>query len=201
VSLPAQPLRVYFVGCESSGKTTLARWVAHRYGLPLVTEVARSVLAEMEIKLDVLRADIDLTNDFQSRVFKRQILAEQDQPGAFVSDRAFDNLAYAAQHSTVLSDVIKSVAAREYMRWVSGGIVLFVRPQRELIRDDGVRAGLNWDAVLRIDGMIKLMLEQFEIPYLPLDTPSMQERVRTVEFVMKLAAPALTPRRKAKRNA
>jgi hypothetical protein len=136
----------------------------------------------MEIKLDVLRADIDLTNDFQSRVFKRQILAEQDQPGAFVSDRAFDNLAYAAQHSTVLSDVIKSVAAREYMRWVSGGIVLFVRPQRELIRDDGVRAGLNWDAVLRIDGMIKLMLEQFEIPYLPLDTPSMQERVRTVEF-------------------
>lgn len=201
MSLPAQPLRVYFVGCESSGKTTLARWVAHRYGLPLVTEVARSVLAEMEIKLDVLRADIDLTNDFQSRVFKRQILAERDQPGAFVSDRAFDNLAYAAQHSTVLSDVIKSVEAREYMRWVSGGIVLFVRPQRELIRDDGVRAGLNWDAVLRIDGMIKLMLEQFEIPYLPLDTPSMQERVRTVEFVMKLAAPALTPRRKVKRNA
>lgn len=197
MSLPAQPLRVYFVGCESSGKTTLARWVAHRYGLPLVTEVARSVLAEMEIKLDVLRADIDLTNDFQSRVFKRQILAERDQPGAFVSDRAFDNLAYAAQHSTVLSDVIKSAEAREYMRWVSGGIVLFVRPQRELIRDDGVRAGLNWDAVLRIDGMIKLMLEQFEIPYLPLDTPSMQERVRTVEFVMKLAAPALTPRRKS----
>lgn len=197
MSLPAQPLRVYFVGCESSGKTTLARWVAYRYGLPLVTEVARSVLAEMEIKLDVLRADIDLTNDFQSRVFKRQILAERDQPGAFVSDRAFDNLAYAAQHSTVLSDVIKSAEAREYMRWVSGGIVLFVRPQRELIRDDGVRAGLNWDAVLRIDGMIKLMLEQFEIPYLPLDTPSMQERVRTVEFVMKLAAPALTPRRKS----
>ena len=68
MSLPAQPLRVYFVGCESSGKTTLARWVAYRYGLPLVTEVARSVLAEMEIKLDVLRADIDLTNYFPLRL-------------------------------------------------------------------------------------------------------------------------------------
>jgi hypothetical protein len=47
-----------------------------------------------------------------------------------------------------------------------------------------VRAGVSWDSVLRIDGMVKLMLEQHRISYLPLESVSMQERVRAVEFVL-----------------
>ena len=35
--------------------------------------------------------------------------------------------------------------------------------------------------VVRIDGMVKLMLEMFAIPYIPMDCLSMQERVRLVE--------------------
>jgi hypothetical protein len=38
--------------------------------------------------------------------------------------------------------------------------------------------------VLRIDGMVKLMLEQYGVSYLPLESVSMQERVRAVEFVL-----------------
>jgi hypothetical protein len=41
-----------------------------------------------------------------------------------------------------------------------------------------------WDSVLRIDGMVKLMLEQHQISYLPIESVSMQERVRAVEFVL-----------------
>jgi len=59
-----------------------------------------------------------------------------------------------------------------------------VRPHQSLLKDDGVRAGVSWDSVLRIDGMVKLMLEQHQISYLPLDSVSMQERVRAVEFVL-----------------
>ena len=70
------------------------------------------------------------------------------------------------------------------MEWVAEGVVFFVRPHRSLLREDGVRAGVDWDSVVRIDGMVKLLLEQFRIPYLPIDTPSMQERVRAVEFVL-----------------
>jgi hypothetical protein len=46
-----------------------------------------------------------------------------------------------------------------------------------------VRAGVSWDAVVRIDGMVKLLLEQYRIKYLPVESVSMQERVRAVEFV------------------
>jgi hypothetical protein len=38
--------------------------------------------------------------------------------------------------------------------------------------------------VVRIDGMVKLMLEQHGIAYLPIESVSMQERVRAVEFVL-----------------
>jgi hypothetical protein len=72
----------------------------------------------------------------------------------------------------------------EYMKWVREGIVFFVRPQQSLLKEDGVRAGVSWDSVLRIDGMVKLMLEQHGISYLPLESVSMQERVRAVEFVL-----------------
>ena len=32
--------RIYFVGAHSTGKTTMARWVRDRYGLPMIAEVA-----------------------------------------------------------------------------------------------------------------------------------------------------------------
>jgi hypothetical protein len=70
------------------------------------------------------------------------------------------------------------------MSWVSGGVVFFLRPHQSLLREDGVRAGVSWDSVVRIDGMIKLMLEQYRVAYLPVESVSMQERVRAVEFVL-----------------
>ncbi len=73
---------------------------------------------------------------------------------------------------------------RDYMKWVSQGIVFFLRPHQSLLKEDGMRAGVSWDSVLRIDGMVKLMLEQHRISYLPIESVSMQERVRAVEFVL-----------------
>lgn len=73
------------------------------------------------------------------------------------------------------------------MNWVRQGIVFFVRPHRELVVADGVRAGLEWEEVVRIDGMVKLLLEVFAVPYIPVESLSMQERVRLMERVLDLA--------------
>jgi hypothetical protein len=70
---------------------------------------------------------------------------------------------------------------------VREGIVLFLRPHRELVVGDGVRAGLAWEEVVRIDGMVKLLLEMFGVPYIPVESLSMQERVRLCERVLSLA--------------
>ncbi len=182
-----EPMRIYLVGAHATGKTTVARWVRDRYGIPMIAEVARGVLAEMEAHLDSLRTDISLVNRYQAEVFARQIQAEQKVEGAFVSDRAFCNLAYAAHHSTILGEVFRDRRLADYMAWVRKGIVFFLRPHRELVRADGVRAGLEWEEVVRIDGMVKLLLEMFAVPYIPVESLSMQERVRLVERVLELS--------------
>jgi nicotinamide riboside kinase len=180
-------MRIYFVGSHATGKTTLCRFVSQRYGMPMITEVARAVLAEMEASLDRLRTDMDLVSEYQQRVFERQVAIEKLHNGTFVSDRAFDNLAYAAEHTTIVADLLDDTRFRDYMKWVAEGVVFYVRPHPSLLKEDGVRAGVSWESVLRIDGMIKLMLEQHRISYLPLESVSMQERVRAVEFVLARA--------------
>jgi hypothetical protein len=104
--------------------------------------------------------------------------------GRFVSDRAFDNLAYVAEHTTNAAAMMNDARFHDYMKWVRDGIVFFLRPHPSLLKEDGVRAGVSWDSVVRIDGMVKLMLEQHRISYLPIESVSMQERVRAVEFVL-----------------
>ncbi len=179
--------RIYLVGSHATGKTTLARWVRDHFGVPMIAEVARTVLAEMEARLDALRTDLDLVNAYQKEVFVRQIEAERRIDGPFVSDRAFCNLAYAAHHSTILADVFRDPRLGDYMQSVRRGVVFFLRPHKELVVADGVRAGLEWEEVVRIDGMVKLMLELFDVPYVPVESLSMQERVRCVQRVLTLA--------------
>jgi nicotinamide riboside kinase len=177
-------MRIYFIGSHATGKTTLCRYVSRRYGLPMISEVARAVLAELETTFDDLRTDMDLVAEYQRRVFERQIAVERIHDGGFVSDRAFDNLAYAAEHTTIVADLLADPRFRDYMEWVARGTVIFLRPHPSLLREDGVRAGVSWDSVVRIDGMVKLLLEQHRVTYLPIESVSMQERVRAVEFVL-----------------
>ena len=82
------PVRIYLVGSHSTGKTTLARWIRDRYGLPMISEVARGVLAELEAPLGQIRSNLEIVDRYQSRVFERQIAAEKEQLSSFVSDRA-----------------------------------------------------------------------------------------------------------------
>ena len=181
------PLRIYLVGAHATGKTTLARWIRDTYQIPMIAEVARGVLAEMEAQLETLRTDIDLVGRYQEAVFTRQIDAESAISGSFVSDRAFCNLAYAAHHSGILGRIFRDPRLEQYMQWVKQGTVFFLRPHQELLVGDGVRAGVQWEEVIRIDGMVKLLLEQFDVPYIPVASLSMQERVRLVERVLQLA--------------
>ncbi|MBL4633232.1 MAG: AAA family ATPase [Kofleriaceae bacterium] len=177
-------MRIYFVGSHATGKTTLCRYVSGKYKLPMISEVARSVLAEMETSFDAMRVDMEAVSSYQRKVFARQVTTEKQHSDKFVSDRAFDNLCYAADHTTIFSDMVKNAGFSEYMEWVSGGTVFFLRPHKSLLAEDGVRAGVEWDSVVRIDGMVKLLLEMYNVSYLPIESVSMQERVRAVQFVL-----------------
>lgn len=174
-------------GSHSVGKSTLARYVSQKYSLPLLTEVARQILSEQELQMDTLRTDLDVVDDYQMRIFHRQVEQENKYIN-FVSDRSFDCLAYAAQHSRTLATVLKDPVFLNYIEKLrqQESIVFFVRPHRATMKADGVREHLTWDGIIAIDAQVKFICEMFELRYFQVNTDNMQERVRLVDAVLSL---------------
>ncbi len=182
-------MRIYFAGAHSVGKSTLARLTAKQHNLPFLNEIARTVLVEREIPLETLRIDLDLIDNYQSEVFRRQIEEEKKYP-SFVSDRTFDNLAYMAQHARKLKEVIESEELKNYIEGLRDKdvIIFFVRPSKVTMKNDGVREEVQWEGIIAIDAMIKFMLEMFGLKYIQINADSMQERVKLVNSVLEICS-------------
>jgi hypothetical protein len=178
-------MKVYFVGAHSTGKTTCARYVSETYKLPMITEVARAVLSEKELHLDSLRYDLNLVDDYQHAIFQRQLLEESKHTN-FVSDRSFDCLAYAAQHTRILRDLIEGPDIIQYLDKLRqpDSFIFFVRPSKATLKADGVREAINWDGIVSIDSMVKFMLEMWGLRYFQINMDNMQERVHLIEAVL-----------------
>jgi nicotinamide riboside kinase len=180
-------MKIYFIGAHSSGKTTCARYVSEKYKVPMITEVARMILSEKELHLDSLRHDMELVDDYQSQIFYRQ-LSEESKFESFVSDRSFDCLAYAAQHTRVLPKLLNSPELKPYLDKLRepNSFIFFVRPSRATLKADGVREQLSWDGVVAIDAMVKLLLEMFELRHFQINMDNMQERTRFIDSVLSV---------------
>jgi hypothetical protein len=152
----------------------------------MITEVARAVLSEKELRLDSLRYDMELVNDYQRSIFWRQ-LEEEAKHDKFVSDRSFDCLAYAAQHSQVLPELIRRPELHKYIEGLRGQFIFFVRPSKATLTADGVRESLTWDGVVAIDAMVKLMLSMWDLPHYQINMDNMQERVKLIDSVLHWA--------------
>ncbi len=176
-------MKVYFIGAHSTGKTTCARYVSEQYKLPMITEVARMILSEKELQLDSLRYDMSLVDDYQKQIFYRQ-LEQESKHDSFVSDRSFDCMAYAAQHSRILPELINSPELKKYIEGLRGQFIFFVRPSKATLKADGVRESLTWDGVIQIDSMIKFMLCMWNLPHFQINMDNMQERVRLIDSVL-----------------
>lgn len=185
-------MKIYFVGAHSTGKTTLARYVAEKLKLPMLTEAARAVLAEKELQLDTLRTDLKAVDEYQTAVFHKQLESEETS-NSFVADRGFDCLAYAAQHSRVLKTLMESKEFNEYLEKFKepNNYVFFVRPSKATMKEDGTRESLNWDGIVAIDAMVKFMLKMWEIPHFQINMDSMQERTIFIDSIIRVIDPTI----------
>lgn len=181
-------MRIYFTGCHASGKSTLARLTAKEFNLTFLNEVARTVLAEKEISLENLRINLDAINNYQIEVFNRQI-QEEKKYSSFVSDRSFDNLAYMAQHGTQLHSLINNQQSQEYIESLKKDdvIIFFIRPTKATMKNDGVRESVNWDQMIAIDAMIKMLFQLYNVNCIHINSDSMQERFQLIKTVINYA--------------
>lgn len=185
-------MRAYFVGAQSTGKSTLARHIAEQYGLPLITEVVRELKAKHELaSLDTLRVDLASAAAFQAEIMRLQLAKEKEVGDDFVSDRACDFLAYTALHTTSARSLLTSQSCQDYLSDLRqpGRLVFFVRPHQAMVRRDHDRSALDceWEEVCRVDGSIETILETQGVPYLPVASRGMKDRVRLVGGILDLA--------------
>ena len=181
-------MRIYFSGSHAVGKSTLARYVSQKYNLPMITETARMILSEQELQIDNLRHDLEVVDRYQQQVFDRQILEEQKH-SSFVSDRSIiDVLAYSAQHTRILPELLASpkLAACIDSLKLPDTAIFFVRPSKATLKADGVREVINCDAVASIDAMIKFVIQMFNIKYFLINTDNMQERIKNIDSILGL---------------
>lgn len=193
IPAPPAPLRIAFVGGQSTGKSTLARWAKNNYQLPMINEVARQVLGELETNFTTLHSDLNATTAYQQEVFKRQVQVSLAHAGGYVSDRAHDNLAYAADAADNYSSIVSDPSLGKYLDHLEDVIIFFVRPHKSILKDDGVRAPIKWRDVLRIDGIIKYLLRSLVVPktgkplkYFEIASPILLDRVELVRNVVAL---------------
>ena len=183
--------RVYFAGTHGAGKSTLVRWVAKRYALPMIHEVARAELTKREAELPALRVDTDLVSEYQRSVFHGQVEAERAMDGSFVSDRCVDNLAYLAQNGNGLRELWESAECRAYVESLRApdALVFLVQPHASAVSADSHRPAADADerVILRIDGMVHLLFELAGIPYVPVAAGTVQQRQRQIARTLELA--------------
>lgn len=185
---------VYFVGAAGAGKTTLADYVASRYGRGRLPSAARSVMQEYGLsdeRFAEMLADTVKYAEYQMRVAKRQISMEADSKFSFASDRAFDHLAYAALYGNSLKQIMDQGFMQAYIGNLleTKAIIFLVRPSKETMiaaRKEGKRTEfLVWDDMCRFDGMVQFLLEAYGIPYVPISVVEMKERKRIVDGVLQ----------------
>lgn len=187
-------LRVWVCGGQCSGKSVLVKWIAAEYDLPVLDEVASIQIAKLgRTGFDKLRVDLDAVTAFQRGVFEMQLTMGRGMR-RFVSDRAFDNLCYAAEHARpgTVADLWEDPRCRTYVRGIARaverreGAVFFVRPGVDPDHN-GTRSDkdLAPDAIHRLDGMTKLILELGRVRYVPINTTIFQERAAIVDATLR----------------
>ena len=135
--------RLPFANIPAADLTALQTLAGRVDAATLSLTDARIEIAKMGgDSFDRLRTDLDAVTRFQKNVFHAQIRAVQGVE-RYVSDRAFDNIAYAAENAAcgTAAAMWRSPACRRYVRGIADtvrrceGAVFFVRPGVALARD------------------------------------------------------------------
>lgn len=167
-------MRIAMTGTHGTGKTTLARALAERLKMPLITDCARQVARGMGIEhVSSITADKTRARKFQWSVVHELMRAECNYPAGFVSDRSMlDCLAYWEAYHLGESTGYTCLCLHHHY-----DLLVYVLPEIPCA-DDGFR---STDERLRreVDVIIRGLLEYTKTPVVKV-TGTVEERLMQV---------------------
>lgn len=181
---------IIFTGASGTGKSTLARWAARKWGLRELPSATKAAYDEAGVSHDEAFRDPGIMAEVQRDVYRK--LANGIRQAAFsgypfVSERGSDVLVYTAFmcHNSFIATVptndIDDVCKRPDV------LTVYVRPCPLILAearaaDVGRRNRfLSDEWVWRVDGAIAYHLERHVIPHVTLTSPDWPDRTATIE--------------------
>lgn len=167
-------MKIYISGAQATGKTTLVEWVADRYNLTKLPEVALEIVEDWNMPLSHIRRNKQLLVDFQEEIYRAHRHNELREVDNFVSDRSIiDNYAYTSEYTPELLD---RMYPDTYMfkRMKQDSIIFLLTPHRELIEKRKEQRpwykGIDWDKyyneMQRLHGILRFIHNAHSFDYI-----------------------------------
>ncbi len=154
---------IYFVGAESSGKTTLVGFVEEAFGISRLRGESARIVLDGFGGWGAIRSRGKASNKYQEAVFNQQIEMELRQTPHYVADRCLlDSLAYASEYATSVKCLLNRWNEEKVIRILDRlhqAIVFLVKPHKGLSASDGERLVVDFEQQIRIDAKIELLLQ------------------------------------------
>lgn len=187
-------MRIAICGTHGTGKTTLARALSERLGVPMIEEVARKVIRNagfQNTREYIEKAGKEQLESIQRNILSRQIATEimtcGSSNGDFVSDRSvFDAVAYTKAYGVtgyVLHEMIGEAVTHALNTY---DLLVYVPPVIGL-EDDGFR-DTSESLRLDVDLYLKKYIEAYELlggMVLNIESETLDERVDEVSAALK----------------
>jgi hypothetical protein len=181
-------VRIYFLGSQCVGTTSLTKYVSNAYLLPSIPDPVRVVCREEGLDLETIRDDVHLAGKYQLRVFERKLELESQHIGDYVADQGIDCVAYTLAYTLVGKLLLDSKPFIEFLNKIKAvdSIVFFVKAHKSLVRSDGFRPrqDVNWGSVKFIEGIIFTMLEMYDIKYHVIGCKEWFWRIKQIESIL-----------------
>lgn len=179
-------MKIAVSGSHSVGKTTLVKYIAEKYSLPILQEKARYFMNN-GFPFKELEKDTELFIDFQRHIFDFQI-KEEKETSDFVVDRTlFDSVSYL-QERLIKERYEDYSVYQKYLNlalsnYVGYNYIFFIEVHEDLIIADGFR-NINLYYLYAIQDLILRKFEEFELPIIKISTPDFEKRKAIVNYYL-----------------
>ncbi|CAG8536704.1 5563_t:CDS:1 [Gigaspora margarita] len=179
--------KIVLVGAHSVGKTTLAKFIKSHINGILVTEIARTLIKELNLNADILRNDPDKSLEFQATIIKAQCVKEEEieHELAILDRSALDAIIYAQafckKRWKELLDMEETNKCLERYRQKNKYLIFLIEPQKECLKADGVRMmPIDYEEWISFSTSFKNLMNEYNIEFNTINVLDLNQRYSIV---------------------